>query len=85
LSADEQIFRRRALYRAAHRGTKEMDLLLGRFAAAYVPGVDSDGLRLFETFLKLPDPLIEGWIMGSRPPESPFADLVQSLRRFHGL
>lgn len=85
MAADEEICRRRALYRAAHRGTKEMDLLLGRFAAAYVSAVDSDGLMLFENFLKLPDPLIEDWIMGARPPESPFADLVQSLRRFHGL
>ncbi len=48
--------RRRALYRAQHRGTKEMDHLLGRFAEARLAEMDDAALGLFETLLALPDP-----------------------------
>ena len=34
---DLDIRRRRAAYRAAHRGTKEMDIMLGRYADATLP------------------------------------------------
>ena len=34
MTDDIEIRRRRAAYRACHRGTKEMDVVLGRFAQA---------------------------------------------------
>ena len=48
--------RRRARYRSWHRGTKEMDLLLGGFADRYVPTMDLDALDEFERLIGLPDP-----------------------------
>ncbi|HEY7687469.1 MAG TPA: succinate dehydrogenase assembly factor 2, partial [Dongiaceae bacterium] len=39
---------KRALYRANHRGTKEMDLILGRFAEAEHGGWDGPTLDAFE-------------------------------------
>ena len=47
--------RRRAAYRASHRGTKEMDWILGRFADAALPtaGGDAGSSR---RLLALPDP-----------------------------
>lgn len=78
--------RRRAAYRAAHRGTKEMDWLLGRFAAARVAGMDPSQLASFERLLALPDPDIERWILGSGEPEdSELVALVAALRSFHGV
>ena len=44
--------RRRVLYRAEHRGTKEMDWLLGRFAQHSVPGMDVATLDQFEALLE---------------------------------
>lgn len=79
--------RRRAIYRAWHRGTKEMDLLLGRYAAAVVTAMDEPELTSFEAFLALPDPDMERWITlapGEAPPGAVGA-FVLRLRQFHGL
>ncbi|MGI9382605.1 MAG: succinate dehydrogenase assembly factor 2 [Methyloligellaceae bacterium] len=79
--------RKRALYRAEHRGTKEMDWLLGKYAAAELAGMDADALSAFEQLLALPDPDLEHWITGTAVdrPEGAFGDLILRVRRFHGL
>ncbi len=77
--------RRRAIFRATHRGTKEMDWILGRFAQAEVMAMNDEELTAFERFLALPDPDIEQWIVyGAAPdPETGAALLVERLRQFH--
>ena len=36
---EEAVLRRKLIFRSWHRGTREMDLLLGRFAERAVPGM----------------------------------------------
>lgn len=79
---DPQARRRRVQYRANHRGTKEMDILLGRFADARLDEMTAGEMVLFEQMLALPDPQIDGWIRGDEPPEI-FADLIHRIRAFH--
>lgn len=78
--------RKRALYRACHRGTKEMDWLLGRYAKAKLETMDGDELEVFEKLLSLPDPDIEHWITHA-PQASPedVGAIVGRLRVFHNL
>ena len=40
--------RRRALYRCHHRGTKEMDIVMGKYAESRIPLMESQELDLFE-------------------------------------
>jgi antitoxin CptB len=79
--------RRRAAYRASHRGSKEMDWLLGRFAASALEGMSAETLERFEQLLALPDPDLQQFIfypeLGT-PPAS-LGELVAGLRAFHGL
>jgi antitoxin CptB len=78
--------RRRALYRAQHRGTKEMDFLLGRYAEARLAGMDSADLTAFEELLALPDPQLQGWLMQGQTFEgSALADLLRDIQSFHGI
>ena len=56
--------RRRALYRATHRGTKEMDWLLGKFASARVDYLDPGQLVEFEALVNLPDVTVEELLLG---------------------
>ena len=78
--------RRRAQYRAAHRGTLEMDWLLGRYAAAALPAMSQADLDRFEGLLTLPDPDLHVWITtGEGPGESEYATLITQIRTFHGL
>lgn len=59
--------RRRALFRAWHRGTREMDLLLGRFADAHIGGLNDHDLADFEALLELPDGDLFDFIVAGVP------------------
>jgi antitoxin CptB len=48
--------RKRLLFRCWHRGTREMDLILGRFADAEIADLADDELGQFEHLIELPDP-----------------------------
>jgi antitoxin CptB len=81
----EDIRRKRAYYRACHRGTKEMDLMLGRYADAALAGMTGDILSAFEALLALPDPMLDGLLKGAQTPPPALTALVADIRAFHGL
>ena len=86
MSEEVEIRRRRAAYRASHRGTKEMDVILGRFAAARLPHMSTSELTDFERFIALPDPVLTQWFeCRETPHEEAFARLIGALRTYHGL
>ncbi len=86
MSQDLDARRRRAAYRAAHRGTKEMDWLLGRYAEAKLDGMSETELAEFEDLLGAPDPSLQTWIMDiSTVPDDRYAGLIRQLRVFHKL
>ena len=79
---DIEAWRRKLVFRSWHRGTREMDLLLGRFAEAEVKDFSTDELTLYEALLSENDPDLYGWISGAAP--APFTNaVVEKLLRFH--
>lgn len=48
--------RNKLRFRSWHRGTKEMDLLMGRFADYTLPSLDETGLVAYARFLEENDP-----------------------------
>ena len=86
MTDDLDIRRRRASYRAAHRGTKEMDWLLSRFAAARLEHMTVAELTDFEALIAAPDPELQVWIMDtSTVPEERYAPMIRELRAFYKL
>lgn len=84
MKAELEQRRKRMVYRANYRGTKEMDWLLGKFIEARVHDFDGEELDLIDAFLLLPDPRLENWIMGRDTEIEPeFEALVARIRRFH--
>ena len=82
---DMEMRRRRAIYRAQHRGTKELDIVMSRFAAASVAIMSEDEMTLFERFLALPEPQLYDWVMkGARVEDPGFAALVAEVRSVGG-
>jgi antitoxin CptB len=65
---DIAIRRKRLLYRSWHRGTREMDLILGRFADSYLGGFSPAELDQYEEILTQSDPDLYDWITGRAPP-----------------
>jgi antitoxin CptB len=81
---DPEVRRRRLRFRAWHRGTREMDLLLGRFADAEMAKLDEEGIASFEALLEVPDPDLYNWIVGAwETPASYDTPLFRRLRDFH--
>lgn len=80
---DSAIRLRRLRYRAWHRGTKEMDLMLGPYADARLEGMDLAELDRFETLLEELDTDLLAWLMGQEPtPADADAELLADLLKF---
>ena len=78
--------RRRALWRATHRGSKEMDFLLGRFAEQTLDRMNAVEIAVFERLIDVADPTIEACVLeGYSLGERDLDELIDRLRRFHGL
>ena len=76
--------RRRALFRAWHRGTREMDLLLGRFADTHIGGLSERDLADFEALMEVPDPALFAWVTGAEPVGANYSTpLYVALVRYH--
>ena len=85
--ADDVVRRRKRLkYRSWHRGTKEMDLLLGPFADACLDGFDAALLAEYEAVLELPEPDLYEWIIGRAvpPPQARSSVLLQLIAHYAG-
>lgn len=70
MTAGEDIaMRRKKLrYRAWHRGTKEMDLILGPFADANIHRYGEAELDRLEALMSEEDPPLLKWVMGQEEP-----------------
>ena len=76
--------RRRALWRAWHRGTKEMDLVLGRFADSALPEMPDAELDEFERLIEVPDRDLFAWLTGAaETPGNYDSPLFRRLKAFH--
>ncbi len=56
--------RKRLIFRSWHRGTKEMDLLLGTFADQNLAGFNAQELDAYEAILGVNDPDLYNWMTG---------------------
>lgn len=78
------IMRKKLMFRSWHRGTREMDLLLGRFADTHVPQLSADDLVVYDRFLANSDPDIYNWVSRTEPvPPAEDNAVVQLLLAFY--
>lgn len=76
---------RRLKFRCWHRGMKEVDLLLGRFADVHADGLGEADLAAFEALLDTPDQDILGWVVNGEPvPADKRSPLLNRILAFHG-
>ncbi len=72
---------RRLGLRSWRRGTREMDLILGRFAEARLARLGPAELDLYEALLEEDDHDLYAWVAGRRPPPPRFAALLAEIAR----
>jgi antitoxin CptB len=79
-----ELRRKRLRFRAWHRGTKEMDLLMGPFADDRIERLDAAALAEFEALLSEPEPDVYGWIVGTIvPPPRLKGTVLDQIIDFH--
>jgi antitoxin CptB len=74
--------RKRLRFRAWHRGTKEMDLIMGKFADTHIETLNTTDLDQFEALLEEADDTVYGWIAKRTPVPDEFDnDIYKRLCR----
>ena len=61
---DLETYKKKIIYKASHRGSKEMDILLGNFINKYVELFNKNELQQFDLILDNDDDDIYQWILG---------------------
>ncbi|WKA32018.1 FAD assembly factor SdhE [Bradyrhizobium roseum] len=78
--------RKRLLFRCWHRGTREMDLILGRFADAEISTLRDDELADLEQLIELPDPDLSAALIGDAPLDPEYATaLFHRIKSFRAV
>lgn len=78
-----EIRRRRLRFRAWHRGTKEMDLILGGFIDAHGDALSETDMDFFEALMEVPEQDAYAWISGKRPVPARFDTAQMARLRAH--
>lgn len=75
--------RRRLLFRAWRRGTRELDLIMGRFLDEAITTLSEAEVEEFERLCDVPDLELYGWIVGSIPVPAEYdTELFRRIRDF---
>lgn len=83
-SADLDPRRRKILFRSWHRGMRETDLIMGRFADAEIAALSEEELDEFERLIEVIDRDLLSWITGeAEVPENYDTALFRKLKAFH--
>jgi|TARA_B110000438_G_C15752648_1_gene623671 antitoxin CptB len=61
MTENKELLKKQIVYRSTHRGTKEMDILLGSFVKKYVEQFDVSELIELKKLLFIDDEVIYNW------------------------
>jgi antitoxin CptB len=72
---------KRLLYRSWHRGCKETDIVLGKFAEQHLHTLDNETLDLYEALLDEDDWDIWNWLTNKDVPKAQYSQLISTLQK----
>ena len=80
---NKENLKKQIIYRSSHRGSKEMDLLLGNFVKRYINELDINELRDLKKLLSYEDETIYKWYIGkSLEKVIPNSKVSMMLKKF---
>ena len=80
---NKNILKKQILYRSKHRGTKEMDLLLGNFVNKYINLFDDKELKELEILLNIDDEILYKWYLNQSDENSvPVTKVSRKFKEF---
>lgn len=82
-AAPQALRLKRLRFRAWHRGTRELDFVMGGFADRHLAELDGAGLDGFEALLEVADTDLYAWIAELAPVPAPFdTPLLALIKNF---
>ena len=81
---NKEILKKQIIYRSTHRGSKEMDLLLGNFVKKYIEELNDAELNDLEKLLFLEDEILYKWYFEKNEhqeiPQTKVSALLQNFK-----
>ncbi len=75
--------RKRLIFRSWHRGTREMDIIMGSFADRHIAEFSEGQLTTYDDILTLNDPDLYNWYIGKDSlPENLQSDVMSLFLAF---
>ena len=75
--------KKKIIYRSKHRGSKEMDIILGRFVHKYIDKFNDKELKELNSLLNIEDEVIYNWYIGKNSNKSiPETNVSIKLKNF---
>ena len=78
---NKAILKKKIIYRSTHRGSKEMDILLGNFAKKYLDTFNIIELKDFEQILLMEDEILYEWYFTKKKNDQLSINKVSKLLR----
>ena len=80
---NKETLRKQIIYRATHRGSKEMDILLGKFVKKYISELNTKDLKNLNEIMIIDDDLIYDWYFNKvNNKKIAYNKISQKLRNF---
>ena len=80
---NKEILKKQIIYRSTHRGSKEMDILLGNFVKEYVDKFTDDDLKKLDKILKIEDEILYRWYFSKQNSQQvPKNKVSEMLKNF---
>ena len=80
---NKEILKKQIIYRSKHRGTKEMDILLGKFVEKNIAKLDEEDLINLNEIMSLDDELLHQWYFNNIDNNKIFNnEISQKLKKF---
>jgi len=80
---NKEILKKQIIYRSTHRGTKEMDTLLGNFVKNHIDYFSADDLKDLEQILFIEDEILYRWYFSKQNSEQvPKNKVSEMLKNF---
>jgi antitoxin CptB len=81
---NKEILKKQIIYRSTHRGSKEMDLLLGNFVKKYIEELNDVELNDLEKLIFLEDEMLYKWYFEKNEhqeiPKTKVSALLQNFK-----
>ena len=80
---NKDILKKKILYRSIHRGTKEMDLLLGNFVSKFINTLNESELYELKSLLEINDEILHKWYFNLDTKASvPINSVSKKLKKY---